>query len=183
MSTQDIFRKYLDILKEEESKQASASSNPEQQTTGDTPDPSQITYAPPKGKGSIKAVIQAVREFQEASKLPVTGVIDPKTLAEILTQSGTMGEEEMQKLQSGEAGSDEHKSEVVAETAMGSSKQDQLMEKAALHLGYAHGLMGHDHQCPHAVGTSAHSHYAHGHQLGLKECGGAWGAGSATSAM
>ena len=174
MSTQDILRRYLDILNEGDEKPTT--DKPASAETSDIADPSQITYAPPKGKGSIKSVIQAVRDFQESVKLPVTGLIDPKTLAEILSQSGTMGQDEIEKLQAGEA----EKSDVVAESAaMGSSKQDQLMEKAALHLGYAHGLMGHDHQCPHAVGTSAHSHYAHGHQLGLKECGGAWSVGSA----
>lgn len=165
MSSNDILRKYLDILNEG----AEATAEP---VAGDgaMPEPqSQITYAPVQGEGSIKAVIEAVKNFQGAVGLEETGVIDPKTLAEILSQSGQLGKSEVQKLQAGHEES--QATQPVAEGLEGRGKHDMLADKAALHLGYAHGLMGEAHQCVHPVGSSAHSHYAHGHQEGLKECG------------
>jgi len=173
MSTNDILRKYLDILKEDEEKQTPAAPSTDTPTKSvDDSSLQGVTYAPPKGKGSISAVKNAVADFQESIGMKRTGLIDPTTLAEILSQSGTIGKEEADKLQAGvEQGSEEKTS--IAES-VGTSKQQQLMEKASLHEGYAHGLMGHEHRCSHAVGTSEHSHYCHGHQLGLKECGGSW---------
>jgi len=159
MSTNDILRKYLDILNESDAAPAAA-------PVTDNPS-DQITYAPPTGKGSIKKVIEAVKEFQQEVGIEADGVITPRTLAEILSQSGSMGKEEMEKLQAPA----EQDTEVVAEGIEGRGKHDMLADKAALHLGFAHGLMGEAHQCAHPVGTSAHSHYAHGHQEGLKECG------------
>lgn len=166
MSTNDILRKYLDILNEDE---ATA-------TAGATPAPAQAgptgevpTIAPLQGKGSIKKVIEAVKEFQSEVGIEANGVITPRTLAEILSQSGTLGKEEQAKLQ---AGADaQPTAEPVSEGVEGRGKHDMLTDKAALHLGYAHGLMGEEHSCSHPVGSSAHSHYAHGHQEGLKECG------------
>jgi hypothetical protein len=169
MSTNDILRKYLDILNESDAAPATA-------PVTDNP-ADQITYAPVQGKGSIKKVIEAVKEFQEEVGITPDGVISPRTLAEILSQSGSMGKEEMEKLKAGaaEQPAATADSEVVAEGTEGRGKHDMLSDKAALHLGYAHGLMGEGHQCAHPVGTSAHSHYAHGHQEGLKECGGMGG--------
>lgn len=178
MSTNDILRKYLDILKEDEEKQQTPA--PTQST--DEPaastgaDKSSLTIAPLKGPGSIKEVIEAVKGFQSSIGLEASGIIDPKTLAEILSQSGTYGREEAEKLKAG-VGQDSEEKEPVAEgmeSSEGSSKHDQLHDKAALHLGYAHGLLKHPHQCPHNVGTSAHSHYCEGHRKGLEECGDAW---------
>jgi hypothetical protein len=171
MSTNDILRKYLDILAEDETKPAT---EPGQAPAAniDSSSLSSLTYAPPKGKGSISAVKMAVGDFQESIGMKRTGVLDPKTLAEILSQSGTIGKEEAEKLEAGAEQGSEQKTD-IAESA-GTSKQQQLMEKACLHEGYAHGLMGHEHRCSHSVGTSEHSHYCHGHQLGLKECGGSW---------
>lgn len=165
MSTNDILRKYLDILNEDDGSVAQPAAG-----DGAMPDPAaHVTYAPQQGAGSIKEVIEAVKNFQGAVGLEETGVIDPKTLAEILSQSGQMGKEEVQKLT---AGHDEAQTTApVAEGIEGRGKHDMLADKAALHLGYAHGLMGEAHQCAHPVGTSSHSHYAHGHQEGLKECG------------
>ena len=160
MSTNDILRKYLDILNEDGAAQPAAA------PVTDSPS-DQITYAPPQGKGSIKKVIEAVKEFQQEVGIEADGVITPRTLAEILSQSGTLGKDELSKLKAGEEASPG----VVSEAVEGRSKQDMIADKAALHLGYAHGLMGESHQCSHPVGTSAHSHYAHGHQEGLKECG------------
>lgn len=184
MSTNDILRKYLDILKEDEDKAtAQASSEPTSEPTASAPaDKSSLTVAPLKGPGSIKAVIEAVKSFQSSIGMEANGIIDPKTLAEILSQSGTYGREEAEKLKAG-AGQGEESPEPVSEgidPSEGSSKHDQLHDKAALHLGYAHGLLSHPHQCPHNVGTSAHSHYCEGHRKGLEECGGAWTAPQAT---
>lgn len=166
MSTNDILRKYLDILNESDATTAAA-------PVTDNP-ADQITYAPPTGKGSIKKVIEAVKEFQEEVGIAPDGVITPRTLAEILSQSGAMGKEEMEKLKAGteqQPAATEQEPAVVAEGIEGRGKHDMLSDKAALHLGFAHGLMGEAHQCAHPVGSSAHSHYAHGHQEGLKECG------------
>jgi hypothetical protein len=169
MSTNDILRKYLDILNESDAAPAVA-------PVTDNP-ADQITYAPPAGNGSIKKVIEAVKEFQEEVGIAPDGVITPRTLAEILSQSGAMGKEEMEKLKAAPA---EQDPAVVAEGIEGRGKHDMLADKAALHLGFAHGLMGEAHQCAHPVGSSAHSHYAHGHQEGLKECGAIPGGASPT---
>ena len=166
MSTNDILRKYLDMLNE----------GPEDTPADITANPAdQITYAPQSGKGSIKEVIEAVKDFQTSIGKEPTGIIDPATLAEILSQSGTMAKDEMAKLQ---AGQDAPKSQEptdatapIAEGMNGVNKQDMLADKAALHMGYAHGLMGGSHECSHPVGSSSHSHYCHGHNEGLKECG------------
>ena len=182
MSTNDILRKYLDILKEDDDKAPSqANSEPTSEPSEPSAAPadkSSLTVAPLKGPGSIKGVIEAVKSFQSSIGMEANGVIDPKTLAEILSQSGTYGREEAEKLKAGAGqGEEEKTSEPVAEgvdPSNGSSKHDQLHDKAALHLGYAHGLLSHPHQCPHNVGTSAHSHYCEGHRKGLEECGQAW---------
>jgi hypothetical protein len=167
MSTNDILRKYLDILNEDEVPATTTPTAPA--PTGEVP-----TIAPMEGKGSIKKVIESVKEFQQEVGIePADGVINPRTLAEILSQSGTLGKDEVAKLKAGaEQQSTEKETDPVTEGAgHGSSKHDQLTDKAALHLGYSHGLQGHEHQCPHGVGTSAHSHYSHGFNEGLKECG------------
>jgi hypothetical protein len=175
MSTNDILRKYLDILNESDAATAAA-------PVTDNPS-DQITFAPQQGNGSIKKVIEAVKEFQEEVGIaPADGVINPRTLAELLSQSGTMGKEEAEKFKAGAKDQSAADSEVVAEGIEGRGKHDMLADKAALHLGFAHGLMGEGHQCPHGVGTSAHSHYCHGHQEGLKECGTLPGGSSPTMA-
>lgn len=163
MSTNDILRKYLDILNE----------GPETPADDITANPAdQITYAPQTGKGSIKKVIEAVKEFQTSVGKEPTGIIDPATLAEILSQSGTMAKDEMAKLQAGQdTSAPADTTAPIAEGMNGTSKQDMAADKAALHMGYAHGLMGSGHDCSHPVGSSAHSHYCHGHNEGLKECG------------
>lgn len=160
MSTNDILRKYLDILNESEAAPATApTDNPADQ----------ITYAPETGKGSIKEVIEAVKDFQSSIGKDPTGIIDPSTLAEILSQSGTMAKDEMAKFQTEPAAADS--AAPIAEGMNGVNKQDMLADKAALHMGYAHGLMGSCPECEHPVGSSAHSHYKHGQTEGLKECG------------
>jgi hypothetical protein len=86
-----------------------------------------------------------------------------------------MAKDEMAKLQAGQdtskAPEPTNSNEPIAEGLDGVSKQDMMAVKAALHMGYAHGLLGGGHECEHPVGSSAHSHYCHGHQAGLKECG------------
>jgi hypothetical protein len=163
MSTNDILRKYLDILNEAPEAQADITANPADQ----------ITYAPQAGKGSIKEVIEAVKDFQTSIGKEPTGVIDPATLAEILSQSGTLAKDEMEKLKAGQDTSQEPADATapIAEGMNGVNKQDMMSDKAALHMGYAHGLMGGGHDCSHPVGSSSHSHYCHGHNEGLKECG------------
>ena len=165
MSTNDILRKYLDILNEgTDAPAADVTANPADQ----------ITYAPHGGKGSIKEVIEAVKDFQTSIGKEPTGVIDPATLAEILSQSGTMAKDEMEKLKAGQEPATQSTTDAtapIAEGMNGTSKQDMMADKAALHMGYAHGLMGGSHECSHPVGSSAHSHYCHGHNEGLKECG------------
>ena len=159
MSTNDILRKYLDILDEAPEATADITANPADQ----------ITYAPQTGKGSIKDVIEAVKDFQASIGKEPTGIIDPATLAEILSQSGTMAKDEMAKLKAGSEPADA--TAPIAEGMNGLNKQDMIADKAALHMGYAHGLMGSSHDCSHPVGSSSHSHYCHGHNEGLKECG------------
>ena len=171
MSQKDILRKYLDILNEDDS----APTEPTK-TAGDMPSADKIQIAPPKGQGSINEVMTAVKNFQEASGMQATGLLDPKTLAEILSQSGRMGKEEMAKLQAGqeETGAEVTESAGISENIEAGDRHQVLLNKAALHEGYSQGLRGHEMMCPHSVGTGEHSYHAHGHGLGLKECGGIW---------
>jgi len=177
MSQKDILRKYLDILNEDETA-PTASAEPTSASKGEMPGADKIQIAPPKGQGSINEVMTAVKNFQEASGIKPTGLLDPKTLAEILSQSGRMGKEEAEKLQSGQAqqkqGSEVTESTELAENIEAGDRHQVLLNKAALHEGYSQGLRGHECMCPHSVGTSEHSYHSHGHGLGLKECGGIW---------
>jgi hypothetical protein len=168
MSQKDILRRYLDILNEDDSSPSGSS------TTGEMPTADKIQIAPPKGQGSINEVITAVKNFQEASGMEPTGRLDPKTLAELLSQSGRMGQEEMAKLQAGQEqqGSEVNESTGISENIEVGDRQQVLLHKAALHEGYSQGLRGHECMCPHSVGTGEHSYHLHGHGLGLKECGG-----------
>jgi len=168
MSQKDILREYLDMLNEDETApKASADEMP----TSD-----KIQIAPPKGQGSINEVITAVKNFQQASGMEPTGRLDPKTLAELLSQSGRMGQEEMEKLQAGQeqSGAEVTESAGISENIEAGDRHQVLLNKAALHEGYASGLRGHESMCPHSVGTSEHSYHLHGHGLGTKECGGIW---------
>ena len=169
MSQKDILRKYLDILTEDET----APSEPTK-TAGDMPSADKIQIAPPKGQGSIDKVMTAVMDFQRASGLKADGLLGPRTMAEILSQSGRMGKEEMAKLQAGqeETGAEVTESFGIAENIEAGDRQQVLLHKAALHEGYSQGLRGHECMCPHSVGTGEHSYHLHGHGLGLKECGG-----------
>ena len=172
MSQKDILRKYLDILNEDNT----ATSGPTA-STSEMPTADKIQIAPPKGQGSINEVMTAVKNFQEASGMQPTGLLDPKTLAEILSQSGRMGQEEIAKLQAGQEqsqGAEVTESTDLAENIEAGDRHQVLLNKAALHEGYSQGLRGHEMMCPHAVGTGEHSYHAHGHGLGLKECGGIW---------
>ena len=168
MSQKDILRKYLDILNEDDS----AKTDP----VGEMPTADKIQIAPPKGQGSINEVMTAVKNFQQASGMEATGLLDPKTLAEILSQSGRMGKEEVAKLQAGQEqqGAEVTESTEIAENIEAGNRHQVLLDKAALHEGYSQGLRGHECMCPHSVGTSEHSYHSHGHGLGLKECGGIW---------
>ena len=168
MSQKDILRKYLDILNEDDS----AKTDP----VGEMPTADKIQIAPPKGQGSINEVMTAVKNFQQASGMEATGLLDPKTLAEILSQSGRMGKEEVAKLQTGQEqqGAEVTESASISENIEAGDRHQVLLNKAALHEGYACGLRGHEAMCPHSVGTSEHSYHLHGHGLGTKECGGIW---------
>lgn len=168
-STNDILRKYLDIL---EADAPTADANA-------MPSADKIQIAPPKGQGSINEVMAAVKSFQEASGMKPTGLLDPKTLAEILSQSGRMGKEEVAKLQAGSEQGQEpvptnESAGALAEDIEAGDRHQVLLNKAALHEGYSQGLRGHEVMCPHSVGTSEHSYHLHGHGLGLKESGGLW---------
>ena len=175
MSQKDILRKYLDILNEDETA-PTASAEPTA-STSEMPTADKIQIAPPKGQGSINEVMTAVKNFQEASGMQATGLLDPKTLAEILSQSGRMGKDEAAKLQAGQEqsqGAEVTESTEIAENIEAGNRHQVLLDKAALHEGYSQGLRGHECMCPHSVGTSEHSYHSHGHGLGLKECGGIW---------
>lgn len=176
MSQKDILRKYLDILNEDETAPVELPADPKT-PTADMPSADKIQIAPPKGQGSINEVMAAVKNFQEASGMQPTGLLDPKTLAEILSQSGRMGKDEAAKLQAGQAqsqGAEVNESAELAENIEAGNRHQVLLNKAALHEGYSQGLRGHECMCPHSVGTSEHSYHSHGHGLGLKECGGIW---------
>lgn len=179
MSTKDILRKYLDIL---ESEQDSTSAPSADSSNGIKP-PASLVVPPTAGKGSVEAVRDALKDYQDAKGIePADGKPTAPTIAALLSDFGGLSSSDAQKVQAGDDFAEKTMGdkEAVAEGAdgMGASKQEQLTEKAALHLGYAHGLMGHDVQCPHNVGTSAHSHYMHGHNLGQKETGSTWKGGS-----
>lgn len=181
MSTKDILRKYLDILEADDSAEKPATTD----TSKGIKPPAALVVPPEAGSGSVEAVRDALKDYQAAKGIePADGKPTAPTIAALLSDFGGLNSSDSKKLQAGDEYADKvsGEAEPVAEgmDGMGASKQEQLTEKAALHLGYAHGLMGHDIQCPHNVGTSAHSHYCHGHNLGLKECGPSWkgGAGS-----
>jgi len=181
MSSTNILRKYLDILEAEDAldkaksdvkpvtdKPAPAADD----QSGSMPDADKIQIAPPKGSGSIQAVIQAVKEFQQATgDLPADGILRPSTLASMLSQSGRMGADEAEKLEKG-AEQQRKSSNPITENMESGDRQQVLLNKAALHEGYSQGLRGHECMCPHSVGTGEHSYHLHGHGLGLKECGG-----------
>jgi hypothetical protein len=183
MSTTNILRKYLDILEAEDAlDKAKSDSKPvgDKPTSGTDnqkapmPSADKIQIAPPKGQGSIQAVINAVKEFQQAAgDLPADGILRPSTLAKLLSQSGRLGEKEADKL---EKGADEQNQSTapITENIEAGDRHQVLLNKAALHEGYSQGLRGHECMCPHAVGTGEHSYHLHGHGLGLKECGGIW---------
>ena len=172
-TTPNILRKYLDIL------EAEADTTPvaDKPTSGpgdssEMPSSDKIQIAPPKGQGSIQAVISAVKDFQKASGKSPTGIIDPDTLAELLSQSGRLGRDEAEKLEKG--GPSDKEATPISENIEAGDRHQVLLNKAALHEGYSQGLRGHECMCPHSVGTGEHSYHLHGHGLGLKECGGVW---------
>lgn len=180
MSSTNILRKYLDILEAEDaldkakSDVKSAPSSGADDQTDAMPSADKIQIAPPKGSGSIQAVITAVKEFQQAiGDLPADGILRPSTLASMLSQSGRMGAEEAEKLEKG-ASQQQKSAEPITENMQAGDRHQVLLHKAALHEGYSQGLRGHECMCPHSVGTGEHSYHLHGHGLGLKECGGIW---------
>jgi hypothetical protein len=173
MSTPNILRKYLDILEAESDTSVTDKPTSSSSDNADMPSSDKIQIAPPKGQGSIQAVIAAVRDFQQATgDLPADGILRPGTLAELLSQSGRMGREEAEKLEKGASADKE--STTISENIEAGDRHQVLLNKAALHEGYSQGLRGHECMCPHAVGTGEHSYHLHGHGLGLKECGGVW---------
>jgi hypothetical protein len=183
MSSTNILRKYLDILEAEDAlDKAKGDAKPAMEkpapaaddNASDMPSADKIQIAPPKGAGSIQAVISAVKEFQQASgDLPADGILRPSTLAQLLSQSGRMGSEEAEKLEKG-ASQQKQSAEPITENIEAGDRHQVLLNKAALHEGYSQGLRGHECMCPHSVGTGEHSYHLHGHGLGLKECGGIW---------
>jgi hypothetical protein len=186
MAQQEILRRYLDILKEEV---APASAQPSNGDSSAPKDPAVIM--PPKdGQGSIQAVIKAVKDYQTTKGLVADGVLGPKTLAAILSDSGTMGAEQLKKLKTSDSDASMVKEDdtmsnptmtaptmtAPAMTApMSETIQDTLRRKAALHEGYACGLMAESHHsCTHPEGSHEHLHYMHGYSKGLAECTGVW---------
>ena len=157
------------------------------------PDPSKadLTYAPQSGSGSIQAVIDAVKAFQKKTGLNPSGILDPKTMAAILSQSGKVAKDTAAKMQqpSDAPASGDKLSEDDMGGTMSSSMpsapsampvtetiQDTLRRKAALHEGYACGLMAESHhKCVHPEGSHEHLHWHHGYSKGLAECTGVWG--------
>jgi len=173
-TTPNILRKYLDILEAEtDSKPIADMPTSGPSDTTDMPSSDKIQIAPPKGEGSIQAVISAVKDFQQATgDLPADGILRPTTLAKLLSQSGRMGREEAEKLAKG--GESNKEATPIAENIEAGDRHQVLLHKAALHEGYSQGLRGHECMCPHSVGTGEHSYHLHGHGLGIKECGGVW---------
>jgi len=222
-SANDILRKYLDILGEETTSAAPTDSqmtNPgttgqqSMSNPGITLEPHQI-LPPKEGAGSILAVSQtlkafqehagglkatglpdpetlqklkeladkpeaqavkkAVTEYQQTKQLPVkTGEFDPRTFAEMLSDSGKLDAKEEQKLQSGWQQAQAKAGDTVNESVGGVDARTALEHKAALHEGYAQGLKGAECACMHEVGTPHHSHHSHGYMLGKKEYDECW---------
>lgn len=168
MSQKDIFRKYLDILNEDEE-----TKKPETPTAGPVDDESlsKLTMDP----DAFKSLNTAIKEFQESLHLPATGEITPETMAAYISNGR---QKNLDRVASGkEQGNSESKATDLAEGLGDSHVADRchgLECKAALHHGFADGLLNHEHMTTHAVGTPHHSHYSHGHLEGLKEAGTAW---------
>ena len=194
MAQQDILRRYLDILTEADSSQQGTADKVATPAPSNEPTTGPGTQiAPPSGSGSIQDVIKAVTAFQKTVGLNPDGILGPKTLAAILSQSGRLGKAELEKLKQASAPTDDA-SQLAEEQmpmtppmasmqdtsstapAMGETIQDTLRKKSALHHGYSEGLMARSHHgCVHESGGGEHTHWMHGYSAGLKECEGAWG--------
>jgi hypothetical protein len=132
-------------------------------------------------------------------RIQTNGMIDPPTLAAIYSHGGRglSGAADLQKSLSTPSDAD---SSAMNEDDMGmggsnpmpaptqspggtpstsapmtETIQDTLRRKAALHEGYACGLMAESHHsCTHPEGSHEHLHYMHGYSKGLAECTGVW---------
>jgi len=133
-------------------------------------------------------------------RIQTNGMIDPPTLAAIYSHggrgltgaaelqkslstpsdadAGAMNEDDMGMPSSGPtggggAGAGDYQPSMAPMTE---TIQDTLRRKAALHEGYACGLMAESHHnCTHPEGSHEHLHYMHGYSKGLAECTGVWG--------
>jgi hypothetical protein len=194
-STNDVLRKYLDILNEAEAAKPA--------------DPAQLDTPPADSQSSgdplemtAQKIITAVKEYQKlimsvAGKFPpnaperkvkVTGMIDPATLVAIYSHGGKGLAGADKTVQDLSTPSDA-KAAVTEDEMMGGAMpapapsappmtetiQDTIRRKAALHEGYACGLMAESHhKCVHPEGSHEHLHWHHGYSKGLAECSGVW---------
>lgn len=200
-STNDVLRKYLDILNEAE---AAKPADPAQL---DTP-PADAQSSGDPLETSAGKIIAAVKEYQKlimsvAGKFPpnaperkvkVNGMIDPATLVAIYSHGGK-GLAGAEKTVHDLSTATDSKAPVSEDADMMSSTpapmpttmptsappmtetiQDTLRRKAALHEGYSCGLMAESHhKCVHPEGSHEHLHWHHGYSKGLAECTGVWG--------
>lgn len=207
MSTKDILRKYLDILNESSEQSTPAAGiamQPEQiippqdgdgsirrvsealrafqkaagkQETG-LPDFETIGELKSSKAPEAQSVKEAVAAYQKTKQMPnQTGDLDPMTLAEMISDSGSLRDDEAAKIQKGfeQAKSNGQAEEpALNESAMVADPKAALEHKASLHEGYSQGLRGVPVECSHEVGTPHHSHHMHGHMLGKKEFDECW---------
>jgi len=198
-STNDVLRKYLDILNEAEIPATPAPTDPAQL---DAPATDSSGKMDPIESAAGK-VINAVKDFQKiissvSGKFPANaperriqtnGMIDPPTLAAIYSHGGRglSGSAELQKSLTTPSDADSTTmneddmagtiapTETPTPVPMTETIQDTIRRKAALHEGYACGLMAESHHnCTHPEGSHEHLHYMHGYSKGLAECTGVW---------
>lgn len=165
MATQDILRKYLDILNESEAPKVEQIADPEE-----------LVYSETAQGGSVAQIIEAVKAFQRTVKLPESGSLDPKTLAAIMSHSARLAEDDMPTPMPTSTAPTAPVNPTTAPPMEEGTIQDTLRRKAALHEGYAHGLLANSHhECSHPEGSHEHLHFMHGYSKGLAECTGVWG--------
>jgi hypothetical protein len=147
----------------------------------------------------ISSVASKFPQNAPERRVQTNGMIDPPTLAAIYSHGGKglTGSAELQKslrtpsdsdstamnendmgtmdqAPMGGAGAGDYQAPMTT-APMSETIQDTLRRKAALHEGYACGLMAESHHsCTHPEGSHEHLHYMHGYSKGLAECTGVW---------
>ena len=166
MAQQDILRKYLDILNDT----APAESKEELLALEELSAPSE---------NPVRDLLEAIAKFKATQPdLTQDSRLDPKTLARIMSLGKVM-EDDIGGGMPAPTPDTAPMPATQAPPAMEENIMDTLRKKAALHRGYAHGLMGDSHtHCSHKEGTPEHMHWHHGYSEGLKECSGVWQAGA-----